>query len=114
MVPDVAEIENILMLEEVIRTVAASRGKDENRVFDKVRHAVFSMFRTDLRQQALLHTRHRVKRTVEYRIDGRFTNINMFEQHINSLLDELNPRGLYEKFCREFRRYLETSDYGRC
>lgn len=111
MVPDVAEIENILMLEEVIRTVAASRGKDENRVFDKVRHAVFSMFRTDLRQQALLHTRHRVKRTVEYRIDGRFTNINMFEQHINSLLDELNPRGLYEKFCREFRRYLETSDY---
>lgn len=111
MVPDVAEIENILMLEDVIRTVASSRGKDENRVFEKVRHAVFTMFRTDLRQQALLHTRHRVKRTVEYRIDGRFTNINMFEQHINSLVDELNPRGLYEKFCRDFRRYLDTGDY---
>ena len=111
MVPDVAEIENILMLEDVIRAVASSRGKDENRVFEKVRHAVFTMFRTDLRQQALLHTRHRVKRTVEYRIDGRFTNINMFEQHINSLVDELNPRGLYEKFCRDFRRYLDTGDY---
>lgn len=111
MVPDVAEIENILMLEEVIRTVAKSCRKDENRVFEKVKHAIIAQFRHDLRQQALLHTRHRVKRTVEYRIDGRFTNINMLEKHMLSLVDEINPRSMYERFCRDFRRYVDTGDY---
>lgn len=111
MVPDVAEIENILMLEEVIRAVAAHRHRNENRVFEKVKNSVITMFRHDLRQQAMLHTRHRVKRTVEYRIDGKFTNINMLEQHMTSLMQEINPRGLYESFCREFRRYADLGDY---
>ena len=98
MVPEVAEIENIMMLEEVVRAVASARGKDEDRVFEKVKRSVIAQFRHDLRQQALMHTRHRVKRTVEYRIDGRFNNINLFEEHIASLVNELNPRGLYESF----------------
>lgn len=111
MVPEVAEIENIMMLEEVVRAVASARGKDEDKVFEKVKRSVIAQFRHDLRQQALMHTRHRVKRTVEYRIDGRFNNINLFEEHIASLVNELNPRGLYESFCREFRRYVETDNY---
>lgn len=111
MVPEVAEIENILMLEDVVRAVAHSRGCDENTVFAKVSKGIISQFASDLKQQALMHTRHRVKRTVEYRIDGRFTNINMLEQHIMNLHDEIKPRKLYEELCREFRRYVEERDY---
>lgn len=110
-VPEVAEIENILMLEEVVRTVAHRHRKDENRVFSRVKASIIGQFRHDLKQQALLHTRHRVKRTVEYRIDGRFANIHLLEQHMANLLVEINPRGLYEGFCREFRRYVELEDY---
>ena len=110
-VPEVAEIENILMLEEVIRAVASARGHDEDRAFHKVKSAVLSQFDHDLRRQALLHTRHRVKRTMEYRIDGRFANIGMLEQHINDLVKELNARGLYEQFCRDFRALLQEGDY---
>lgn len=111
MVPEVAEIENILMLEDVIRAVAASCGRNETKVFQKVKRSVIEQFRHDLRGQALLHTRHRVKRIVECRIDGRFANINMLERHLRSLPDEINAIGLYEKFCRDFRRYVESSDY---
>lgn len=111
MVPEVAEVENILMLEDVIRAVAHHQGKDENRVFEKVKRSVVGQFGHDLHQQALLHTRHRVKRTVEYRIDGRFTDINMLEQHMQSLMAEINPRGLYEQFCREFNHYHAQADY---
>lgn len=111
MVPEVAEIENILMLEEVVRSVASFRKKDEDRVFQKVKSSIIAQFRHDLRQQALLHTRHRVKRTMEYRVDGRFANISMLEEHINSLIKEVNARGLYEDFCRQFRSYLASADY---
>ena len=111
MVPEVAEIENILMLEEVVRAVASYRRKDENHVFMKVKSSVMAQFRHDLRSQALLHTRHRVKRTMEYRVDGRFMNINQLEEHISGLIREINARGLYEDFCRRFRSYLAADDY---
>lgn len=111
MVPEVAEVENILMLEQVIRAVAAYCGKDETRVFLHVKRSVLQQFKHDLHQQALLHTRHRVKRTMEYRIDGRFSNINKLEQHMEDLIHEINAKGLYENFCQEFNRYHAESDY---
>ncbi len=110
-VPDVAEIENILMLEGVVRTVAHHNRKDENRVFSKVKKAIIDFFNHEIHQQAMLHTRHRVKRTVEYRIDGKFNNINMLEEHLNDLVKEINPRGLYDNFCRDFHQYVDEHDY---
>ena len=111
LVPNVAEIENILMLEEVIRTVASRHRKDENKVFAKVKATILDLFKQEVRQQALMHTRHRVKRTLEYRVDGRFNNINSLEDHINDLVKEINPRGMYEAFCREFHGYVAAGDY---
>lgn len=111
LVPGVAEVENILMLEQVVRTVAHHHGRDEDHVFEKVCRSVISSFDAELKAQAMLHTRHRVKRTVEYRIDGRFNNINSLEEHMHELIDKINPRGLYEEFCREFHSYVTHNDY---
>lgn len=110
-VPNVAEIENIFMLEGIIRTVAAHYKRDATEVFLKVQQAVIGMFRSQLRQQALQHVRHRVKRKVEVRIDRRFQNINALEEHMSDLVNEINPRGMYEAICRDFHRYISTSDY---
>lgn len=110
-VPDVAEIENILMLEEVIKTVARRHQRDENRVFSEVKKSIMTQFKQDVRQQAMQHTRHRVKRIFEHRVDGKFTNINALEDHITDLVAEINPRGTYEAFCREFHGYVESDSY---
>lgn len=110
-VPDVAEIENILMLEEVIKTVAHACGRNEDRVFSHVKKSIFGQFRQDIRQQAMLHTRHRVKRFMECRVDGRFANIAELERHITGLVDVIKPRQLYQNFCNDFHRYVSTDDY---
>ncbi len=110
-VPDVAEIENILMLEDVIRAVARRHGKKEDRVFEHVKKSILKQFHSDIRQQALLHTRHRVKRMMEYRIDGRFPDINKLEEHIRNIVYEIRPREMYERFCRDFNRYVAAGDY---
>ena len=110
-VPDVAEIENILMLEEVVRTVATHCGKREDYVFGRVRDTIIKLFRSELRQQALQHTRHRMKRFMECRIDGRFSDITMLERHLDEVVHEFNARGLYERYCRDCHRYAETADY---
>ena len=110
-VPDVAEIENIFMLEPVIRTLASLNRRDPDEVFERVKHNIIRLFETDLRQQALQHTRHRIKKGVEHRIDGRFANINQLETHIRDLAEELNPLAIYEQLCRDFRNYVRTGDY---
>ena len=111
LVPNVAEIENILMLEGVIRAVARRRGKNDIQVFQKVRANVVRMFKYDLRQQALLHTRHFVKRRIEMVVDRRFKNIGEMETHILDLLDEIKPRAVYEQHCRDFNDYVHGSSY---
>ena len=110
-VPNVAEIENIFMIEEVVRTVASHFHKNEDAAFAHVKKAIMRLFEVDLRQQALQHTRHKVKKTVEHRIDGKFANINKLEEHINDLCQSINPRGLYEEYCRNFRSYIQKGDY---
>lgn len=111
MVPDVAEIENMLLIEDIVRTMAAVAGKDPDRVFFKVKRAIISLFRADLRQQALLHTRHRVKRTIEYRVDARCDNVEMLEEHLTELLKEINPTSVYEEFCRQFHTFEQNENY---
>lgn len=111
LVPDVAEVENLLLLEEVIKAVARHCRKDADKVFAKVKNTMMKIFKGSLTAQALQHTRHRVKRTMEYRIDGRFRDIEMLEEHMMDLVNEINPRGIYETMCRDFRRLLEQQDY---
>lgn len=111
LVPDVAEVENLLLVEEVVRAVASYCKKDENAVANSVKRSILKEFRQELTQQALLHTRHRVKRRVECRIDGRFSSIDMLEKHMANLPKEINPRGIYQELCAEFQLYASTNDY---
>lgn len=111
MVPEVAEIENMLLLEDIVRAMAEAGGKDPDHAFRHVRNTIISLFRADLSEQAMLHTRHRVKRTMEYRVDTRCRDAATLEKHLRDLTAEINPRGLFEKFRDEFDRYVRNADY---
>ena len=113
LVPNVAEVENILLIEEVVKAVARYRKKDPNEVFMKVKRAVMRMFENQLKQQAMEHVRHRVKHEVELRIDKRFTNISALENHMVDLVNEINPRNIYDSLCRKFHAYLEEGNYAQ-
>ena len=109
--PDVAEIENLLLLPGIISVVARRRGKNPGEVLAKVKKSILGMFERELRSQAMLHVRHYVKKTVEVRIDKKFSNINALEDHMLDLVNEINPRGMYESLCREFHGYIDQNDY---
>ena len=113
LVPNVAEIENILMLEGVVRAVAKYRHKNEDDVFASVSRAVIKNFDNEIRQQALMHTRHRVKHDIEIRVDMKFRNISALEDHMIDLVNEINPRGIYEMLCREFHVYVQKKNYDK-
>ncbi|MDE6637449.1 MAG: DUF4435 domain-containing protein [Muribaculaceae bacterium] len=111
LVPEVAEIENIFLSPGVVQTMAEIRGRNPKKVLKLVRQEVMQKFHDMLESQALQHTRHRMKRDVERKIDARFTCITALELHIKSLIKKLKPRETYDQILAEFRRMAQGGDY---
>ena len=111
LVPEVAEIENLFLLEDVIKTMARMRGRNPDKVFAKVKSAVMQLWEKHIDSQALQHVRHRIKRLAVCRIDGRFGSIRDLERHIAALPEILNPGAIYGGLRREFRRMSAEKDY---
>lgn len=111
MVPDVAEVENLFLLEGVIRGMAKRRGRNPDRVFSQVARAVEDEFRRRFDEQALQHVRHRVKREVECKIDARFPCITAMETHLRGLVTMLRPRAQYNELRSQFQDLLARHDY---
>ena len=111
LVPEVAEIENIFLSPGVVETMAEARGRNPKKVMKTVRQEVMTKFAEMLDSQALQHTRHRMKRDVERKIDARFTCITALELHIKSLIKKLRPRETYDQLHAEFRKMMRGGDY---
>lgn len=111
MVPDVAEVENLFLLEGVVKAMARRRKRNPEKVFAKVRKEVEDEFRRRFDEQALQHVRHRVKREVECKIDGRFSCITAMETHLRSLVGMLRPREQYNELREQFRGFLDHNNY---
>lgn len=111
LVPEVAEIENIFLIEPVVHIMAERHGRRGDKAFDSVRTNLLHLFRSQLKRQALEHTRHYVKREAACRIDGRFDTIEAMERHVSELMLTLNPRSVYRDLVQEFRGYADGGDY---
>ena len=110
-VPEVAEVENLLMLEAVIRTVARRMMQNPENVFHQVRDNVIALFSEELEEQALLHTRHRIRRQLEYTIDRRVKTIDELSNHINNLTADIDSKFVFKSICNEFRGFVRDKDY---
>lgn len=111
LVPDVAEIENIFLLPDVVRVMASRRGRDSGKILRRVEHEVVRMFKRCADEQALQHVRHRVKREMECKIDARFNCITALETHLSSLPAKLQPRKQYNRLREEFAVMIRDADY---
>lgn len=111
MVPEVAEVENLFLMEEVIKNMATVRGKKPEAIFQKIKKRALSEFNRRLQAQVIEHVRHRVKREVDAKIDAKFSCITAMEAHIKQLIKILNPRKHYNELLYEFRKIIENGDY---
>ena len=72
---------------------------------------MISLFDKDVETQALLHTRHRLRRQIEYMIDRKLDTIEELAQHIETLTEGIDTKEMYENICGEFRNYVMREDY---
>jgi|ERR1035437_1354104 ABC-type lipoprotein export system ATPase subunit len=111
-VAKVAEIENFLILEEVVRTVASIMMKDPDLVFQKVKSNTISFFKTQIEKQALEHTISRVERLFKNATNN--TNVKTFtefEASLNNFWQHQNFLQVYTEILDIFQSYVNTGNY---
>lgn len=113
MVPDVAEVENLFLLEDVIRNMAKVRGKNPEIIFRKIKKKALGEFNQRLQAQVMEHVRHRIKREVDAKIDAKFPCITALETHLRQLIQILQPRKHYNELHFQFRQIVEREDYDK-
>jgi hypothetical protein len=111
LVPEVAEVENIFLLPEIVEVMARRQGKDGEKILRRLQREVIRMFKRDAEEQALQHVRYRVKREVECKIDARFKCITALEMHLQTLPNRLQPRKQYNRLREEFAQLVVKGDY---
>lgn len=111
MVPEVAEIENLFLLEDVVKNMAKIRGKNPETVFARVKKQAISEFNRRIQAQVMEHVRHRVKREVDAKIDAKFSCITALEAHLRQLIKILNPRRHFIELNDKFRKIVVGKDY---
>lgn len=110
-VPDVAEVENLLLLEPIIRTVANRLMKDPEIVFTQVKENVIRLFCKDLEAQIILHARHRVRKKLEKAVNRKITTIEELSEHVRGLQNNIHVDTIYRELSEEFSGYIASRDY---
>lgn len=110
-VPEVAEVENLLMLEPVVKTVARRLMKDADEVFRQVKEQVTRLFEKDLEAQVILHAKHQVRKRLETTVDRKIASVEQLAEHVESIRRHIDVEAIYRSIKAEFAGYVETADY---
>ena len=111
-VASVAEIENFLLIEEVVKEVASNMMKDVNSVFDTVKTNVIAFFNTQKEKQALEHSLSRVERLFKNATDNSAVkSIVEFETSLTDFWDAFNVQDIYTEVLSEFQELINNADY---
>ncbi|MDD2436660.1 MAG: DUF4435 domain-containing protein [Massilibacteroides sp.] len=111
LVPDVAEVENLLLLESVIKVVARRLKTDPEQVFNEVKTSILRLFERDLDDQALLHAKHRVRKQLEIAVNRKIGSVEELAAHVENLRDAIHVEELYMRLKRKFETYIDLKDY---
>lgn len=110
-VPDVAEVENLLMIEDVIKTVASRLMKDPGSVFSQVKENVVRLFEKELDSQVILHAKHRVRKKLETTVDRKITTVEQLAEHVEDIRQNIHVQEIYDGIREKFIRYIKQEDY---
>lgn len=108
---DVAEAENLLLLENIVKALAAHMGKNTDDVFSEVKNNIISFFASQLEPQIILHYKEILKREF-YKLTN-FTSKNITDSilEIDSLYASIDKKNIYDHIKTEFETVLSNNDY---
>jgi len=111
-VAEVAEVENFLLLEEIIKVVASNMMKNPKEVFEAVKNSVIEFFKTQIDYQAVQHTISRIelifKNATNYNSVKEFKDL---EESLSNFWNNQDFKKIHGEIKSTFKKLIETNDY---
>jgi hypothetical protein len=108
---DVAEAENLLLIEEIVKAVASHMGKDPNAVFNEIKSNLLKFFQSQIESQILLHFQEEIKREL-------ITAANFTKRILKDVISEIDgniilidKQKIFDSIKKDFNQILSADDY---
>ncbi len=108
---DVAEAENLLLLEPIVRTVAIHMHADPNAVFTEVRNNLIAFFTAQLEAQIILHYKHVLSKKFAELVNFREQTIQEAIPAIDTSWATIDKQQVYDTIRQTFDNVIATQDY---
>jgi hypothetical protein len=108
---DVAEAENLLLLENVIKAVATHMGKDADDVFEKAKANLIASFKTQQEQQIILHYKELLGRKLALITNFTSTTISGAISEVDLSYSSIDKQKLFNEIKIIFEEAISKSDY---
>lgn len=111
-VPQVAEIENLFLLPQVIEIVAKKQDKTEiYNIILRVKEKTFEFLTEKKAEQALLFTKQRCQNAIIQKMNTAVSSIEEYETNIDELCTKSEVREIYNEELRKIEKIISDKDY---
>ncbi|WP_144606459.1 DUF4435 domain-containing protein [Algoriphagus algorifonticola] len=108
---DVAESENLLLLEEIVKSVAKHMGKDLNDVFNQVKDNLIQFFNSQLESQILLHFKETLRKKFIEASNFNERTISNVIPEIDAYYSGIDKQQIFDDIKTEFENIVNSKDY---
>lgn len=111
--PDVAEVENLFLLEDVIRAVSLKLKMDNeiNTIIETVKKGVFKYLKDNIECQALLFTKQEYKNIINTIQNKKSNSLTEYQNNINQIPNNYRIQELYTQYENELQSIWKRQDY---
>lgn len=108
---DVAEAENLLLLEEIVKAVASHMGENPEEVYTQVKRNLVTYFQSQLENQILIHFQERIRREMINASSFTKKEITTVITEVDTAFTNIDKQEIFDSIKSEFEEILNTSDY---
>lgn len=111
-VPEVAEVENLFLLTDVIKAVAEKQDKTEiDQIVLEVQKKTIEFLEDKKQEQALLFTQQKIQNDIIQKIDKSVSSIEEYESSLRELISLNDLQSVYEKEIGRINKIIADNDY---
>lgn len=108
---DVAEAENLLLDENIVKSVAGHMGRNPDDIFNQVKNNLIAFFSSQLESQILLHFKEILRRKFLGITNFNNKEITSVIAEIDALFSDVDKQKLYDETRSEFEGIVISNDY---
>ena len=111
-VPQVAEIENLFLLPEIIKIVAYKQNiENVEEIISATKEKTIAFLQEKIEEQAFLFTRQRCQNAINCLCNKSVASVSEYIKNLGAIVNEVNVEEVYNRALTELQKIVDESDY---